>query len=364
MSMLRFVAVVSTLMTLPVYCFAQMPPSPVPAFNPGYQGAQPPMANASYGPPAPSFAAPMGAAPASPATSYPAGPVAPYPTSPTAPYPTGPLQPPKAPMMPAPNMGVSSSFSDFGSMGSPMGAPMPSYDAGGGSYFDGGGCSSGDCGSSLGGGSACGSGACGIGGGKYMSLFGGVTDIELQRSVGFERNVNIDFDEGYALGGAIGKRIGRFLRSEMEYVYRTQDPAIGLFDSGGGTLPFADRNPDGNQNVHAGMFNLFFDLIIGNGNLVPYIGGGVGVGFVDSRIEYSAGQLYGDDTALAYQWIAWLSYRAKPNMELFVEYRVFELEDPKLNFFGGNPINFRTPNVLLNSEYQSKDIFAGLRFNF
>lgn len=372
MSMLRYLAAISTMMTLPVFCFAQMPPSPVPAFNPGYQNAQVPMLNANYGPSAPSaYAGPMGPAPASPYSAgpvapYPTGPVAPYPTAPAVPYPTGPMQPMAAPAFAAPSSGVSGSFSDFGAMGAPAGSFDSGFSAAGsGSYFDGGGCSSGDCGLSTGGGSSIGGGVGGgAGGGRYMSLFGGVSDIDDQQSLGFERDVNIDFDEGYALGAAFGKRVGRFFRSEVEYVYRSQDPAIASFGAGGGTLPIFDGNPSGNQDVHAGMFNLFFDLIIGNGNLVPYIGAGVGVGFIDSSIDLNTGQLDGDDTTLAYQWIAGFSYRARPNLEMFVEYRFFELEDPKLNFFGGNPINFRTPNILTNSEYQSQDIFTGFRFNF
>jgi hypothetical protein len=51
-------------------------------------------------------------------------------------------------------------------------------------------------------------------------------------------------------------------------------------------------------------------------------------------------------------------------MEMFVEYRFFEIDDPKLNRFGGPTINGATPNIILNSEYISNDILAGIRFNY
>ena len=343
MFMLRYLAVVSTMLTLPVFCFAQS--SPVPAYNPGFQG-QAPMMPANYGP----MARPGMAMPSQPMTPM------------AAPTPT----PMAAPMMATtPNVGVSSNLSDFGAMS----GMAPSYDVGGESYFDSGSCGSvdGDCcgmgAGCFGGGGGCLSKLTGCGKG-YLSIFGGVSDLEQQRSTGFERDLLLDFEEGYALGIAHGKRVGRFFRSELEYTYRSQDPYQSQFDTGLLVTPIVDSNPSGNQDVHSGMFNLFFDMIVGHGNLVPYIGGGIGVGFIDSSINLSNGQLDGDDTSLAYQWMAGITYRAKPNLELFVEYRYFEVEDPKLNFFGGNPINFRTPNILLNSEYQSTDVFAGFRFNF
>jgi hypothetical protein len=62
--------------------------------------------------------------------------------------------------------------------------------------------------------------------------------------------------------------------------------------------------------------------------------------------------------------MAGLNYRTRPNMEMFVEYRFFEIDDPKLNRFGGPTINGATPNIILNSEYISNDILAGIRFNY
>ncbi len=219
--------------------------------------------------------------------------------------------------------------------------------------FDGG-IGGGDCGSA----SSCGSG---FGGNTYFSVFGGASELDEQNSVGFQRDLNINYDTGYLIGGAIGRRLFRNLRSELEYTFRSQDATSVVFNG----------NPVGNvgefQNSHSAMFNLVYDLVLGNGNFVPYIGVGAGLAFIDSRVTYGTGvaSLDGNDSSAAYQWMAGLAWRARPNMEAFVEYRFFEVMDPKLNRFGGPGIGFsQNPNILLESEYQSNDIVAGLRFNF
>lgn len=257
-------------------------------------------------------------------------------------------------------------------------------------YAGGGGCDSGSCGvggglvgsgcgvdgGSLGNGffgngfggdvsGCCGGGSCGGGGGSccgtYFSIFGGYVELNDQQSTAVGRNLLIDFNPGYAAGAAIGRRLGRNLRMELEYTFRNQTPEIVQFNGG---FP---GNIDGLQNSHAGMLNFVYDLVLGNGRFVPYAGGGVGVGSIDSRVSYGSGvaALNGDDTSIAYQWLAGISMRTRPNFEWFAEYRFFEIDDPKINRFGGPPLGgFPNPNVLLDSEFVSRNIMVGLRFSF
>ncbi len=235
----------------------------------------------------------------------------------------------------------------------------------------GGGCGSAGYSGGYGGLDSIGSGSCGDGcetacetggcnGGTYFSIFAGLSDMDTQNSNGFQRNLQINFDQGYAAGGAVGRRLTRAVRAELEYVYRSQTPDAINFNGN------EQNNISGQQSSHAGMMNVIYDLVIGNGNIVPYIGGGVGVAGVDSQIRYGGmgSTLDGDDSGIAYQWMAGLTYRAQPNMEMFVEYRFFEIDDPKLNRFGGPPVNGAPANIILNSEYVSNDIFAGIRFNW
>ncbi len=232
---------------------------------------------------------------------------------------------------------------------------------GGGGYADGGfdgGISGGGCGGIAGG--LAGIGGC-RGGGTYFTAIGGGIEMDRQRSTAIGRDLSIDFNQGWAIGGAIGRRVGRNLRSEIEYVFRNQTPEVIGFNGN------AVGNIRGFQNSHAAMLNFAYDLVFGNGRIVPYVGGGVGVASIDSRVQYGPGvaALDGDDASVAYQWMAGISFRARPNMEMFVEYRFFEIDDPKLNRFGGPAVGAAAnPNVLLDSEYQSNDVMGGIRFNF
>lgn len=325
---------------IPSFSFAQYQ---VSATQPQTRGGY---VQANYGPPAQAGYAPTSQA------SY-------------APQPTFSPQPTFAqPIGPAPG-GTMQSFGDVG-----MSGGCDSCDAGGGGFagggFSGGGFAGGGFdggvidGGGCGGGGFGGCGGFGGGSGTYFTIFGGGLELDDQNSFGIQRNVDVDYGQGWAVGGAIGKRVARNLRAEIEYAFRSQTPD---------TLAFNGVNQgilSGFQNSHAAMFNFAYDLVLGRGNIVPYIGGGVGVASVDSRIAYGPGiaTLDGDDSSVAYQWMAGISFRARPNMEMFLEYRFFEIDDPKINRFGGPPINGQTPNVLLESEYVSNDIFAGLRFNF
>lgn len=337
-------------------------------FAPPAPSAYGPASQVSYGTPQPSYAAqPAYAAP----PAY-----APQPAYTPQPFYNPPLGPP-------PN-GASESFGDYGYSGgggcdsggcdSGGGFGGGGFGGGGGGYIDGGSFGGGGGfgsggggydGGGFSGGSACGGvGGCGLfgggGTGTYFTIFGGGLELDDQNSVGFQRDLLVDYAQGYVAGGAIGKRVARNLRAEIEYAFRSLTPDTIIFNG------VNQGNVSGIQNSHAAMFNFTYDLVFGRGNIVPYIGGGVGVASVDSRIAYGTGvaSLDGDDSSVAYQWLAGISFRARPNMEMFLEYRFFEIDDPKLNRFGGPPIGGQTPNILLNSEFASNDIIAGFRFNF
>ncbi len=207
----------------------------------------------------------------------------------------------------------------------------------------------------------CGGGNCSpICGGPYISIFGGLQQLQDQNSVGFDRQLELGFDDGFCIGAAIGKRLNRIFRAEIEYAYRESSADTAIFN--GNPMNFVG----GKTHSNSGVLNGYCDLPVGRGNMVPYVGGGIGVTGVDSDVQYgNAGStLNGSDSSLAYQWMVGLTWRVFPNAELFAEYRYFEANDPKLNQFGGPPIQGNIPNIILDSEYVSKDVFLGIRMNF
>lgn len=149
-----------------------------------------------------------------------------------------------------------------------------------------------------------------------------------------------DFDTGYAFAGAIGKKYGA-LRGEVEVAYQTNKVAshagveaggIALDGEDAGVLIAGSPNlgvtvgdlvADGQGDVSNifVMANLYYDFDTG-GLVTPYIGAGVGAGFVDVDYSPSGVAIIQDKaTALAYQGVAGLAYEVSPSIDLTVAYR-------------------------------------------
>lgn len=225
----------------------------------------------------------------------------------------------------------------------------------GGSFFDqgvemadggfGGGLSGADCGPN---------GPCAANcGGPYISIIGGYVGMQDQSVGGRE----LEYDDGFAVGGAIGRRLTMNFRVEAEYIYREND-----FAGETGILPAVPVQPFGELLSHTGMINGYFDIPIGVGTIVPYLGAGVGVTGIDSELGQAS--VFGDDfsvfdfdSSFAFQWMAGVTVRTLPNAELFVEYRFFEANDPQFELASAT-------TAIVDSEYVNDNVFFGVRMNF
>ena len=92
----------------------------------------------------------------------------------------------------------------------------------------------------------------------------------------------------------------------------------------------------------------------------PYVDAGIGfVGF-DTQVfdEYQRSLLpeQRDTTSFAYQFIGGVNYKANCNMDLFIEYRYFAADSYRIEAYGGWPGG--------KYEYQTSNLFAGLRWKF
>ena len=159
-----------------------------------------------------------------------------------------------------------------------------------------------------------------------------------------------EFDTGWAVSGAIGRSYGP-LRGELEVAYQSVgvDTHSGV-SAGGIALDAEDAGVlitgSGNLGVSVGdlvaagegdldtifvMANAFYDFDMG-GPLTPYIGGGVGVGFVDVEYAPSATTIIDDDaTVFAYQAMAGVAYEVTPTMDLFAGYRYRATTDAEVD---------------------------------
>lgn len=175
----------------------------------------------------------------------------------------------------------------------------------------------------------------------YVSAFAGATftnDTTLRGLVGgAPQTVELEFDTGYVIGGALGHNYGDIgngvgLRAEIELSYSDSD-IDEIFFSGNG--PAAEINVGGDLTSTNLFVNALFDLPdLGNDLITPYVGGGIGVAFTDLNAVYGPGVvLDSSQENFAAQAIIGASVRATENTDLFVEgryTRIFDFDTPRL----------------------------------
>ena len=160
----------------------------------------------------------------------------------------------------------------------------------------------------------------------YVSVFGGAAffddyDFNFISGAGTAFPYSVDNDTGYLIGGAIGVK-GLFvenLRGEIELSYMSADP--GAYASVPPT--FVGIAPTGDISVFNVMANLWYDIDTGT-SLMPYVGGGLGVGFADGSLTVTNGagaQYNGDDVGLAFQAGVGVLWGVTENTYLDVSYR-------------------------------------------
>jgi len=196
-------------------------------------------------------------------------------------------------------------------------------------------------------------------GGWYTGVIGGTNFQWDQESTGPSRTLDLDFDTGGFVAGQFGykfrgTKMGRF-RAEAELSYRSNDVDDIVFNG-------VDRIGSGNQDVLAGLMNLFYDINAHSKRFIPFVGAGIGLANINADVAYSPGAFIDDDdTTFAYQFIVGAQYKLTKKLSIVGDARYFALASPELTRFGGPaPAAF----VDLDSEYDSLTTSIGLRFNF
>ncbi len=147
--------------------------------------------------------------------------------------------------------------------------------------------------------------------------------------------VDLDYDTGFFLGGAIGKQLGDFgpgsLRGELELSY-LQNDIDELNFTGNAAAPDAIIGDAEFSSVNlAANFLLDFPT---SGILTPYIGGGLGIAFTDIEAAYVPGPRLDDsDTNFLLQGIVGVSAPVTESADFFVEgryTRIFDIEAQRI----------------------------------
>jgi len=220
-------------------------------------------------------------------------------------------------------------------------------------------------------------------GGAYISGYGGINfgrDAEfvgeqnpaagVPGAAGAPAVADVDFGSGRAFGGALGYRLPfRYWsifqpRLEIEAGTLRQGVDGGSFN--GGNQIFG-----GNQSSTTILINNYSDLIFSENQVItPYIGGGIGVAFVDSNVVYNPPALTapnfavtGDDTVFVGTIAAGLSVRVNDNFDLYTEGRYTRTGnlDLQRTFIAGGANGF-SANV--EDRLTSLSILGGVRWHF
>jgi opacity protein-like surface antigen len=162
------------------------------------------------------------------------------------------------------------------------------------------------------------------------------------------------YDPGFNIAGAVGYDYGN-IRAEGEIAYRSND----VDES---SLPGIVSPASGSVSALSFMVNGYYDVHTPNFSLVPYIGGGIGVAYVNADFSVSGVPFspFVDDSAtvFAYQFMLGFGVEVSPTITLTGGYRYFATTEPSFDDSTGiPPTNFE-------SEYRNHEVNFGVRVAF
>ncbi len=181
--------------------------------------------------------------------------------------------------------------------------------------------------------------------GPYVSVGAGVfvvPDSEVNDQGG-SGSYQLSYDTGYSVSGAVGYTFDNNLRTELEVAYRHADTnALKML---GLSLHYLSDITSVSV-----LANLFYDVKLPHG-VTPYLGGGLGVAFMDTKQDnlyivdnrntsnLNAGT---SDTVLAYQVGCGIAYAVTPRISLDAGYRYFATDDVAVNTYSAGKQEFAT----------------------
>jgi OmpA-OmpF porin, OOP family len=186
--------------------------------------------------------------------------------------------------------------------------------------------------------------------GSYLAISGGVValeDADIDYGGAFP-NGTVQFEAGWAVSGAVGWRVLRYYRVELEISHRENDVWNGCWDCGSG----------GSMNSTTYMANGYVDFpVYSFSGVVPYIGAGVGRAQLTQDLQAFNGSLsHSSAHAFAYQAIGGLEYPIiARRMSVTVEYRYLATTRPLFQDLSG---------FYYHSDYDSHTFLVGLRWGF
>lgn len=209
----------------------------------------------------------------------------------------------------------------------------------------------------------------------YISVFGGWSlpedqDLSLEYSTTSFGDVDLDPDNGFMVGVALGAHINEWLRGEVEVSGAWHDVSGDVEFGFIGSPPLTTYNIDGDETALFVLANLWVDLPVGD-VFRPYVGGGLGFGRLSLDIDFedNFGADYkvvdDDDWGFAYQLGAGIAFNFAQNMAFDVGYRYKVINNAEFDVDDG--ICAVCDASLWegdDKDYKSHNIIAGVRIGF
>jgi opacity protein-like surface antigen len=213
--------------------------------------------------------------------------------------------------------------------------------------------------------------------GWYVSIFGGWShakdqsfELETEPLSGSPDvfDVDLELDDGFMVGAALGAHFNEWLRAEVEVSGHFHD----VEGEGELTLGATEYDIQGEEDALFALANLWIDLPFGD-VFRPYVGGGIGFGRLDLDLSISntadtADYTFIDDDewGFAYQIGAGVAFSFTENMAIDVGYRYkvinnaeFEIDDAVEDDLG-----LVLDDDGVEKDYKSHNFLVGVRFGF
>lgn len=196
--------------------------------------------------------------------------------------------------------------------------------------------------------------------GPYIGILGGITflsDTDFQGSgIPPDSIVTTSWNNGFHIGGVAGYRFSDYLRLEAELTYR-QNNLDTLEASGPG---FDSVAQDGDIKTVGFLGNLWVDIDLGQFPVVPYVGGGAGIGGAELQLAPvdlgSSGTFLSNESetafVFAYQLGAGIGYSFNEHITLSLDYRYFGTTDPDFRLIRKASAAYKTHNVGVSLRYE------------
>jgi opacity protein-like surface antigen len=204
----------------------------------------------------------------------------------------------------------------------------------------------------------------------YVSVFGGWSHAKdehvfLEGTSAYDFDADIDLDDGFMVGAALGAQINEWLRGEVEvsgHFHDVEGDAFVNFSSP------AYYDLEGDENALFLLANLWLDLPIG-GMFRPYIGGGVGGGRLDVDIETTGGYGVIDDADWGFAWQvgAGVAFDLSESIAIDVGYRYKRINNADLEAHEDIADEILGADLVddeIEKDYKSHNVLVGLRFMF